>query len=143
MNEDVFPFLQPETLELYQDLEVFKEVKWDFITDTPVYENGEPVFIYKEEALLVWSYNAIKTERFLYEIYSEGYGNEFYTLVGQVFSEDVKRTQAIKYIFECLLVNPYIKDVLDVDISFDKETLKVGFKIDTTYGVIEMGYLNV
>ena len=72
------------------ELSIFKEAKWDFENNIPVYKNGSPVVVSGKEAVLVWAWKALHTPRFRHEIYTWDYGNEVDSLIGQPFSEEVK-----------------------------------------------------
>ena len=52
IKTDIFPFIQPETQE-EESLPLYREVKWDFKTDKPVFKNGNPVTVTGNEAIKV------------------------------------------------------------------------------------------
>ena len=59
---DIFPFIQPAAQE-EESLPLCRETKWNFTEDKPVFKNGEPVIVTGNEAVKVWIWNALKTER--------------------------------------------------------------------------------
>lgn len=130
----IFPIIQPQTEEVSAGLKLYKEVKWDYEKNIPVFENGTPVMVTGNEAILVWAWKALLTSRYRHEIYSWDYGCEIETLIGQSFTKELKQAEATRYVRECLLINPYINDVSNITISFDEDRLGIGCTIETVYG---------
>lgn len=120
-----------------QTLPLYKEAAWDFERDVPIFRGGEPVTVTGNEALKVWIWRALRTPRFKYEIYSWAYGSEFESLLGQAYSDAVKTAEAPRYLRECLLVNPYIKDVKDITVTFEAAKLTVRGTAITIYGKVK------
>ncbi len=89
-----------------------------------------------KEAVKVWIWKAIRTPRFRYEIYTWAYGSEFESLLGQAYSDSVKTAEAPRYLRECLLVNPYIKEVKDISVAFEAARLTVRGTAVTIYGEV-------
>ncbi|MGL4569310.1 MAG: DUF2634 domain-containing protein [Fusobacteriaceae bacterium] len=139
MSFDVF-LNGNEKIELEENqLEIFKEYAIDFNTGEPLSENGEIVTLEKNDALKVWIWKALKTERFKYLAYSDSYGNELHEELGTVYSEILKKQIIFNEIDQCLKVNPYILKVHDFSAVWDDEgTLIVDFAVDTIYGSINM-----
>jgi len=133
----LFPSIQPQLTEM-PTLPLYREIKWDFENDVPVFRGGAPVIVEGAEAVLVWAWKALRTPRFRYEIYTWEYGNDAEQLVGKPFSEEVKRAEAARYVRECLLVNPYITGVKDLTVTFDSERLRISAKIITVYGEVNV-----
>jgi hypothetical protein len=130
----LFPLIQPQSSEIETELKMYKEVKWDYEKNTPVFVNGFPVVVSGKEAVLVWAWKALQTPRYRYDIYTWDYGCELGSLIGQPYTEELKQSEATRYVMECLLINPYITDVTDITISFAGETLSIGCTIETVYG---------
>ena len=78
------------------------------------------------------------TERFRYEIYSWGYGSELDSLIGQSYSPNLTKAESIRFIKETLLVNPYIINVSNAEVSFDSGKLSITVKLETIYGETEV-----
>ncbi len=134
----LFPIIQPQTSEATTELELYKEVKWDYDNDIPVFMNGSPVLISGKEAVLVWAWKALHTPRYLYEIYTWDYGCEIESLIGQPITEELKQSEAVRYVRDCLLVNPYITEVSDITVTFSDGTLSISATIETVYGEVEV-----
>lgn len=134
----IFPVIQPKVQAVEMPLPIYREIAWDYEKDEPIFENGSPVIIEKKEALTVWVWNALNTVRGRHEIFTRNYGNDMENLIGQPYSEDLKRAEAARYVRECLLINPYIKSVDDISVSFSDCELTVSLLVSTAYGDIKI-----
>ena len=104
---DIFPFIQPGIINEQSELNLYKEVKWDFKEDLPIFKNGETIIVTGKEAVKVWIWNALKTVRKRYKIYTWNYGNDVEELIGSPYSYELKKEEASRYIKECLTINPF------------------------------------
>lgn len=138
MSVDIFPVISQNNDTSETTDTTYKDIKWNFEDDKPVFKNGEPVYVYGNDALKTWIWNALKTERKMWEIWTWDYGNDIFSLIGKPFSADVKNTEAARMIEECLLVNQYIKSVDNIDVDFSDDNLTISLSITTVYGKIEM-----
>ena len=85
--EQIFPFLDPQAITApVRTLPVAREVKWDFVRDRPIYRGGQPVFVERAEAVAVWAWNALHTERWRWPLFTGNYGSEIDSLIGQTLS---------------------------------------------------------
>lgn len=66
------------------------------------------------------------------------YGCEMETLIGQAFTSDVKHSEAVRYIREALMVNPYIRAVRQMSVDFKDSRLTVSCTVDTIYGEVDV-----
>lgn len=134
MAAELFPMIQPEISQTEQELPLCRECAWDFENDSPVYVNGAPKIVAGAEAVKVWAWNALQTQRGNQEIYSWDYGSEIPSLIGQAFSDELKKAEAARYLRECLLVNPYITDADLISITFQDGRLVLQCRLETIYG---------
>lgn len=135
----IFPMISPpEERAAAGALPLYREAAWDFEQDTPIFRGGELVVVSGKEALKVWIWRAIRTPRFKYEIYTWAYGSEFESLLGQAYTDAVKTAEAPRYLRECLLINPYIKDVKDISVTFEAGRLTVKGTAVTVYGEVNV-----
>ncbi|HBF6382148.1 TPA: DUF2634 domain-containing protein [Clostridioides difficile] len=137
----IFPFIGvPEDyiLPKTEELPIFREVAWNSEKDEPILENGDFKVIEGNEAIKVWVYKCIKTNRYEHEIYLWDYGTELSELIGQKYSKGLTESEASRYIKEALLVNPYILDVNVANTKFTEDLLSVDIIISTIYGEVEV-----
>jgi len=131
---DIFPFLQPEAVTAETTLPLAREIKWDFARNVPVFSGGVPVEVTGREAVAVWAWKALHTERFRWPVYTWDYGCEARSLIGQAYTEELKESEAARCVRECLLINPYISDVTDVTTDFADGLLTISCRLVTIYG---------
>ena len=86
----------------------------------------------------MWIWKAIKTARRRHDIYTWAFGCEAEELVGQPFTPAVKESEAVRYIREALMPNPYIRDVRRVDVAFSGMQLIITCIVSTIYGEVEV-----
>ncbi|MDV9517980.1 DUF2634 domain-containing protein [Clostridioides difficile] len=137
----IFPFVGvPEDyiLPKTEELPIFREVAWDFEKDEPILEKGDFKIIEKKEALKVWIYKCIKTNRYEHEIYSLEYGTELSELIGQKYTKGLTESEASRFIKEALLINPYILEVNVKSANFNRDILSANVKVSTIYGEVEI-----
>lgn len=129
--------IQPEAVEEETELPLYREVKWDFEKGEPVFRGGEPVVVEGAEAIKTWVWKAIVTERARYEIYSWDFGSEVESLIGQPYTDELKRAEAVRYVREALEINPYITEVTAASVDFDNGVLTIDVTVDTVYGEVQ------
>lgn len=137
----LFPMIQPEAeadTSVQDDFPMYREIAWDYENNKPIYKNGSPVIIEGAKAVKVWAWNALHTVRFRYEIFSWDYGNEAESLIGQPYSQELKESEAARYVRECLIVNPYITDVTNISVSFSGDALAISATLATIYGEVNL-----
>ena len=135
-----FPFISVPDTEVTTEtpLTMYREIAWDYKLDEPIIVNGELSVVEGNEAIKVWCYKALRTERFRYDIYSWNYGTELDELVGKAYSKGLIESEAIRYIQEALLINEYILDVDVLDVSFEGDTLTAQVRVTTIYGEVDV-----
>ena len=136
---ELFPMLgRGETRVLNRELPLYRECAFDFSNGQPIFLHGSPVVVTGREAVAVWAYKALSTPRARHEIYSWNFGNECDDLIGQHYSEDLKEAEAERYVRECLLANPYITAIDDLEVNFSAGKLSISGRITTIYGEVEL-----
>ncbi len=135
----IFPVVQPEAEDLpAQDLPLCREVAWDFVKGAPLFSAGNPLEVTGAEAVKVWVWKALNTVRYRHEIYTWDYGCELENLIGKAFTSEVKQSEAVRYIREALMVNPYIRSVRQTSVDFKGTNLTVSCTVDTIYGEVDV-----
>lgn len=140
MEKDFNIFLEKAETEV-EEMPTFKEYAIDFKTGEYIKdENNDIKVLEKNEALKVWIFKALKTERFRYvDVHSDNYGSELETNIGTIYQKSVKDALMINQIRDTLLVNPYILECYNFDISNENEYVpQITFNVKTVYGKLEM-----
>ncbi len=139
-NEWPFMGVPEDYAEEKNELPIFKEYAWDFEKNERVIENGNFKIVERNEALRVWIYKAIKTDRYLHLVYDWSYGCEIKELIGKNYTKGLTESEAKRYIKEAILINPYIDDVNVLECKLKESTLTVSLDIDTIYGKERFGF---
>ena len=140
MEKDFNIFLKKAEAEV-KEMPTFKEYAIDFKTGEYIKdENNDIKVLEKNEALKVWIFKALKTERFRYtDVHSDNYGSELETNIDTVYQKSVKDALMINQIRDTLLVNPYITECYNFEISNEDEYVpQITFNVKTVYGELEM-----
>lgn len=135
---NLFPVIQPKLSQQGGELPLFREVAWNYKTDTPIWVEGSPTMVSGAEAVAVWAYNALHTIRYRHEIYTWDYGCELDSLIGSGYTEELQQAEAARYVRECLLVSLYIREVSDIKVTFGDGRLEIGCKLHTVYGEVNI-----
>ena len=139
MEKDFNIFLKKAETEV-EEMPTFKEYAIDFKTGEYIKdENNDIKVLEKNEALKVWIFKALKTERFRYvDVHSDNYGSELETNIGTIYQKSVKDALMINQIRDTLLVNPYILECYNFEISNEDEYIpQITFNVKTVYGELE------
>lgn len=140
MEKDFNIFLKKAEAEV-EEMPTFKEYAIDFKTGEYIKdENNDIKVLEKNEALKVWIFKALKTERFRYvDVHSDNYGSELETNIGTIYQKSVKDALMINQIRDTSLVNPYILECYNFDISNENEYVpQITFNVKTVYGELKM-----
>ena len=139
MEKDFNIFFEKTETEA-EEIPIFKEYAIDFKTGEYIKEGNDIKLLEKNEALKVWIFKALKTERFRYtDVHSDNYGSELETNIGTIYQKSVKDALMINQIRDALLVNPYILECYNFEISNKEEYVpQITFNVKTIYGELEM-----
>ena len=131
-----FPFVGGGNIEpIHQELPLFVEYDWDFEHNTfKPDSHGNRIKVSADDALKVWVYKTLMTERNQYLAYSSRYGIELKPFVGKVMSVGERYSELKRVIIECLMVNPYIKSVDSVEFEEVQDKVECFITLTTIYG---------
>lgn len=90
------------------------------------------------EAIRVWVWCCIHTERFRYALYSWQYGVSLEKHLGQTTTEEYLEVDSQAEIEEALKVHPYITGIDDFQVSKNGTKLKIKLTVKTKLGKIEV-----
>ena len=100
-----YPFASVQTTPTETELPLFKEYAWNFETDHFIYdEYGNHILLEGNDALKVWCYKALKTERFMYLAYSKQFGIELYPFMAKIMGVLERKSELRRMITEALMV---------------------------------------
>ena len=131
-----YPFTGTVTANTYtSDLPTPKEYAWDFENNCFLYDaDGKHRIVEGDEAIKIWVYKALNTERFRYLAYSWQYGIELRPFIGKVMGVQQRYSEIKRVIVECLMVNPYIKSIDTIDIKHEGDTVNISIMLTRFMG---------
>lgn len=144
--DSLFPFFdgQAEVEEqTISELPLYKEIAWDFNKDEAVIKNGEVVVLTGNDAIKVWVYHTLKTDRFKHTIYSFDYGQELKIYIGNNNSVDLIKSDIEQEIIDTLTINDYIVGVTNIVFNSIGDTINIDVTVATIYGDVEVENVNV
>lgn len=131
------PFMTGNTIstEQYNTQNEFKEYAWDFNRNSFIYnDDGSMKIVTRNEAIKVWVYKVLQTERFRYGAYYDDYGLDLEKFIGKVPNNVINANQLYNAIKEALLVNPYILAVNDISVKQVNKKITLKLELTTVYG---------
>lgn len=92
------------------------------------------------EAIKVWVWLCLRTQRFRYPIYSWSYGTDMEQYIGQGLTIEYLETDLKDEIEEALRVNKYITGIEDYNCIQTGSKVQIQFMIQTTLGSLKETY---
>lgn len=131
-------------LEIFEDLEIADEGESELPKEYGInFEDGTLTgeIVSGVEALKVWCYFALKTERFRFRAFPWDYGNEVFELYGKTYGFDYIESEVKRMITDCVCAHPNIADCEKFEFENTGSVIKVKFSIITDFGSGEMEYI--
>lgn len=86
------------------------------------------------EAVKVWVWNCLHTQRFRHAIYSWDYGADIEQYIGVTVTQEYLETDCRDEVEDTLKVNPYIQGISEFYATITDDKLYMRFLINTTFG---------
>lgn len=90
------------------------------------------------EAIKVWIWLCMHTERFRHAIYSADYGTSLEQYIGHMLSDEYINTDCESEISDALLINEYVESIEDFEAVRNSDSLNISFRVVTKFGSIEV-----
>lgn len=132
----VFPFITPpsSTEDSTTALPMFREYAYDYENNCLLLRNGNTYLVEGNEALRIWIFKALATERFRYTAYDAAFGSEIDTLPGLSLNDEIAYSELKRFITEAIMVNPYIVELSNFQFTRTLSGTMVEFDCETVYG---------
>lgn len=133
---DPFIARNTQTIQSAADtLPLLTEYGYDFDKQQFLYdENGNNVTVTEDEALKVWIYKAILTERYRYLAYHDDYGITIEPYQGTMPNNVYTADRIRQNIREGLSINPYIAKINSITITKrEKDDLEIAVDVTSIY----------
>lgn len=143
MNQSIFPFINTEMVEEQVEQPsdtILCEYAYDFEKNCLAKDAaGRNYYVYGNDALRIHIYKALMTERFRHLAYSQDYGNEMLSLIGQSMNEEIAKMEVKRYIVEALMYdNDYITELKDFEFEVKESKMSVRFTVLSVYGEMDI-----
>ena len=112
--------------------EGFCEYAYDFENNTLKTRSGRHYYVYGNEAMKIWIYKAMITSRFKHSAYTDKFGTEIYSLIGEVISSKFKEAEIKRYITEAVMVHPFMVSINKIEMK----PYKSGLNVDVYYTTV-------
>lgn len=96
------------------------------------------IMVNGSEAVKVWIWKCLMTERFRFPIYSWMYGSELERYIGQVLEQEYIDTDVRLALEDALLINPEITSITNYHGSLTNDVLSISFTANTIYGAVSI-----
>lgn len=124
----------PTTFNSAGDLPLLQEWAYDFENnELMTNENGLPYLVSGNEALKIWLFWAIITERYRWKANSRDYGTEIDKMIGINASQAIKSSELERTIREAIGICQYVKTIESIDIALEDSVVVVDVKIKSVY----------
>ena len=90
------------------------------------------------EAIKVWVWLCMHTERFRHAIYSADYGTSVEQYFGHVLSDEYINTDCESEVTDAVLMNEYIEGIEDFEVVRNSDSLDIKFRVVTKFGSLEV-----
>lgn len=120
------------------DTSIPREYAWDFENNTFLLVDGKFKIVTGKEALKIWIWKALHTMKMTYSIYSDNYGHDLDSIVGQGFSNGFVESEAKRLTWDCLKVNSHILEINNFTIKYTGDDLTVNFIALTDQGEVKI-----
>lgn len=134
----IFPDINFEISEVSNELKPLKEYAWDFEKKDFLLKDGKFQIVTGAEALKIWIWKAISTERYRYMAYSFDYGSEIDNLIGKAYTNGIMQSEIERYLKEALLISPYIDSIDSISIKLSGSSINIDFVVNSVYGEVKM-----
>ncbi|MEA5008217.1 DUF2634 domain-containing protein [Clostridium tyrobutyricum] len=114
------------------------EYAWDFEKNDFLLKDGKFIIVEGIEALKIWTWKALHTPRFRYDIYDENYGHDIETLIGKNLSYELMETETKRFVTECLTRNKYITGITNFSMKKVNKLASISFTEKTTLDDIDI-----
>lgn len=134
----IFPFIDTTntSMDTNDELPMLKEYAYDFENNELLLDkDGCTYMVEGNEALRIWIFKALFTERFHYTAYSFAFGSEIQDqVIGHSLNTEIVKLEIERFIIESLMVNPYIKRLDNFVFEYTSTGMIVSFDCTSIYG---------
>lgn len=117
-----------------ENLPMLQEWAYDFEeNELLVNENGLPYLVEGNEALKIWLFWAVTSERYRWPANSKDYGTEIEKMIGLPVTTAIKSSELERTIRESIEICEYVKEIDYIRLSLNEGKVNVDVKLKSIY----------
>lgn len=94
--------------------------------------DGKVMLLDRLESYIQWCQKTLLTKRLKHLSYTDVYGQEYYTLIGELISKEAIELEVKRMTVEALMVHPYTKEVDNFEFRWEQNKEELFFTFDVT-----------
>lgn len=128
MDFEITDYIESESdnIDNFKKSYAYDFEKGDFIRGP----DGKILLVDRLEAYMQWCQKTLLTKRLRHLSYTDVYGQEYYTLIGESMSKSAIELEVERMTREALMVHPYTKKVQNFTFEWDKNKEELYFTFD-------------
>lgn len=128
MNFEITDYTENENdnIDNFKKSYAYDFEKGDFIRGP----DGKVLIVDRLEAYMQWCQKTLLTKRLRHLSYTNVYGQEYYTLIGEPISKAAIELEVERMTKEALMVHPYTREVQNFTFEWDKNKEELYFTFD-------------
>lgn len=128
MNFEITDYTENENdnIDNFKKSYAYDFEKGDFIRGP----DGKVLIVDRLDAYMQWCQKSLLTKRLRHLSYTNVYGQEYYTLIGEPISKAAIELEVERMTKEALMVHPYTKEVQNFTFEWDKNKEELYFTFD-------------
>lgn len=124
----------PASVSVRDNLPKFCEWAYDFENNELLLdENGLPYLVEENEAVKIWLFWAVTTQKDRWRANSSDYGSEIERMMGLSVTTAIKSSELERTIREAVEILPYVKRVIDVALALEDGLVTATVTIESVY----------
>ena len=124
----------PTSVSVRDNLPKFCEWAYDFENNELLLdENGLPYLVEENEAVKIWLFWAVTTQKDRWRANSSDYGSEIERMMGLSVTTAIKSSELERTIREAVEILPYVKRVIDVALALEDGLVTATVTIESVY----------
>lgn len=123
------------------ELPLLTEWAYDFESNQLALDaDGRTYMVSGNEALKIWLFWAVTTQRHRWRANSRDYGTEMERMMGLAVTEAIRSSELERTIREAVRICPYVKRIESVELAAAGDAVYVTVKVESVYG---KGWVNL
>lgn len=124
----------PASVQTSDELPMLQEWAYDFAANEFLLdEMGSPYLVEGNEALKIWLYWAVTTQKDRWRANSSDYGTEIERMMGLPVTTAIKSSELERTIREAVAISPYVKRIESITLAVDNGVVTATVTVESVY----------